>query len=87
MYKSGKVRMQLGSVPFRLSQGVPCEVRHDVAAVTAAGPQPRLVLLGDFEKRFVMTPDIGALLREQEEAVEQLEQQQPPRGGQEQSQF
>ncbi len=59
--------MHMGSVPFKLSQGVPCEVRHDLAAVTATGAEPRLVLLGDFEKRFVMVPDIGALLKEQEQ--------------------
>ena len=78
VYKSGKVRMQMGSVPFRLSQGVPCEVRHDLAAVAAGQPNPRMVLLGDFEKRFVMVPDISALLSEQEQSGQD-------QGGQERS--
>lgn len=64
VYRSGKVKLQLGSVSFCLSQGIPCEVRHDLASINTASTPPRMVLLGDFDKRFVLVPDIDALLQE-----------------------
>lgn len=64
VYRSGKVKLQLGSVPFCLSQGIPCEIRHDLASINTEATPPRMVMLGDFEKRFVLVPDVDALLQE-----------------------
>lgn len=64
VYRSGKVKLQLGSVPFCLSQGIPCEIRHDLASVNTTATPPRMVVLGDFDKRFVLAPDVDALLQE-----------------------
>lgn len=60
VFRSGKVKMQIGDVLLDVSQGVPCSFRQDVAAINA--DDGHMVLLGDVAQRVVCLPDIDQLL-------------------------
>ncbi|KAJ8478054.1 hypothetical protein OPV22_021781 [Ensete ventricosum] len=60
VYKSGKVKMQLGDVLFDISPGLKCEFAQDIAAINTK--EKHCCILGKLNKRAVITPDMDSLL-------------------------
>ncbi|RWW47861.1 hypothetical protein BHE74_00046116 [Ensete ventricosum] len=56
VYKSGKVKMQLGDI----SPGLKCEFAQDIAAINTK--EKHCCILGKLNKRAVITPDMDSLL-------------------------
>lgn len=60
VYKSGKVKMKLGDALFDVSPGVSGLFAQDVAVMNVA--EKHCCVLGDLNKRAVVTPDVDSLL-------------------------
>ncbi|CEM17792.1 unnamed protein product [Vitrella brassicaformis CCMP3155] len=55
IYKSGRVKLQLGDHLFNIDQGSECQFAQDVGCVVGSS---ELTFLGPVQKRMVITPDI-----------------------------
>merc|ERR1711920_402112 len=60
IYKSGKVVMEIGGMPFCVDQGCESSFRQDLACVCPEAKE--MTSLGKIEKRVVLTPDIDAMV-------------------------
>mmetsp|Transcript_11266 Transcript_11266/g.39954 ORF Transcript_11266/g.39954 Transcript_11266/m.39954 type:complete len:358 (-) Transcript_11266:116-1189(-) len=60
IYKSGKVRMEIGGVPFCVDQGAQTFFQQEIGCVCPLAKE--YVNLGSIQNRVVLTPDVGALL-------------------------
>ncbi|XP_031380631.1 uncharacterized protein LOC116195525 isoform X1 [Punica granatum] len=60
VYKSGKIKLKLGEILYDVSPGSDCIFPQNVAAVNAL--DRHFCVLGDIEKRAVVTPDLDSLL-------------------------
>ncbi|CAL9069821.1 uncharacterized protein LOC135626849 [Musa acuminata AAA Group] len=60
VYKSGKVKMKLGDTLFDVSPGLCGSFAQDVVAINTK--DKRCCVLGEIDRRAVVTPDIDALL-------------------------
>ncbi|XP_072997891.1 uncharacterized protein [Typha latifolia] len=60
VYKSGKVKMKLGDALFDVSPGLNCVCAQEVAAINTK--DKHCCILGEIEKRVVVTPDVSSLL-------------------------
>merc|ERR1712087_712595 len=60
IYKSGKVVMEVGGLPFCVDQGCELSFRQDLACVCPEAKE--MTSLGKIEKRMVLTPDIDAMV-------------------------
>ncbi|KAH7624059.1 hypothetical protein Ndes2526B_g01311 [Nannochloris sp. 'desiccata'] len=58
--RNGSVKMQIGEVLFDVSPGIPCQMLQEFAAVDPISKT--LTMLGEIEKRIVVTPNIDSLL-------------------------
>lgn len=62
VYKSGKVRMEIGGMPFCVDQGSDTFFRQELACVSATGAE--IINLGQIQQRIVLTPDLDTILQE-----------------------
>ncbi|KAK4777266.1 hypothetical protein SAY87_017453 [Trapa incisa] len=60
VYKSGKIRLKLGETSYDVSPGLDCIFPQNVVAVNAV--DRKFCILGDIEKRAIVTPDIDSIL-------------------------
>eukprot|EP00268_Persea_americana_P052664 TRINITY_DN5905_c0_g3_i3.p1 TRINITY_DN5905_c0_g3~~TRINITY_DN5905_c0_g3_i3.p1 ORF type:complete len:331 (-),score=82.52 TRINITY_DN5905_c0_g3_i3:192-1184(-) len=60
VYKSGAVKMKLGDIIFDVSPGMNVNFSQDVAAINVK--EKHFCLLGDLDKRAVVTPDVDSLI-------------------------
>ncbi|RWR95323.1 DNA-directed RNA polymerase III subunit RPC4 [Cinnamomum micranthum f. kanehirae] len=60
VYKSGAVKMKLGDIIFDVSPGTKYNFAQDVAAINVK--EKHFCLLGDLDKRAVVTPDVDSLI-------------------------
>jgi hypothetical protein len=60
--RNGSVKMQIGEVLFDVSPGIPCQMLQEFAAVDPS--TKTITMLGEIEKRIVVTPNIDTLLSE-----------------------
>lgn len=58
--RNGSVKMQIGEVLFDVSPGIPCQMLQKFAAVDPSSKT--ITMLGDLEKRIIVTPNIDTLL-------------------------
>jgi len=60
IYKSGKVRMELGGLQFCVDQGCETSFQQDLACVCPLARE--IISLGPIRNRAVLTPDIKSML-------------------------
>lgn len=62
IHRSGKVRMEIGGLPFCVDQGCETFFQQDLACVCPEDKVGEVFDLGPINKRMVLTPDIDAML-------------------------
>lgn len=62
IYKSGKVRMEIGGIPFCVDQGCDTFFQQDLACVCPLASE--IISLGPIRRRMVMTPDVESMLQQ-----------------------
>mmetsp|Transcript_24999 Transcript_24999/g.58161 ORF Transcript_24999/g.58161 Transcript_24999/m.58161 type:complete len:333 (-) Transcript_24999:32-1030(-) len=62
IHKSGKVRMEIGGIPFCVDQGCDTFFQQDLACVCPLANE--VIDLGPIHKRMVLTPDVDTMLQE-----------------------
>ncbi|KAI8813080.1 RNA polymerase III RPC4-domain-containing protein [Cladochytrium replicatum] len=72
VYRSGRVTMELGNVPFDVTPAAEAEFYQTITTVNAE--TKHAYVLGQVKKRYVCSPDVDALLQQEmpEEAAEDV---------------
>jgi len=60
IHKSGRVRMEIGGLPFCVDQGSETFFQQDLACVCPLANE--IINLGPIHKRMILTPDVDAIL-------------------------